>query len=146
MFLLAPGINFTFGIKYKIGFFLILLSIPFTAITGISGALLNFKNKFFLVGCGTLIFNIWVIVFIIFGSYSEDNLFYLSIGVFVGSIVRWFSQFLLILNTNVFRNFKFVLPDTLIFKNFYFAFLSSSILVLVPVVTRTIYSFLEKAT
>lgn len=137
----APGISFSINNNFLISLFFIASSIPFTAITGISGAMLNYKNKFFIVGCGTLIFNISVIGFIFLGFFYNKPLLYLSIGVFVGSVLRWSSQFLLIIKSVHLSFLNVNLISWRLIKNFFYAFLGSSVLVLVPIFTRSIVSF-----
>ena len=64
--ILAPGLPGPTRIVAGTAILMVALSIPLTALSGVSTAYLNAKDKFFVAGTGTLIFNLVVISSLLF--------------------------------------------------------------------------------
>lgn len=140
--LLAPGMDQ--GLRavdgwlgYGIGGAIVL-----TALSGVTTAALNSRDRFFLAGCGTLIFNIAIIVALMLAREGAV-LAWLVGGILVGAFLRWSSQWVgwrsmqLVAGQN-----KDWLIDRSLTKKFVAGLASASMLVLVPVVLRGSASWL----
>lgn len=67
------------------------LSIPLTALSGVTGAFLNSRERFFVAGLGTLIFNL-VIIAALLAWRRGDALLALAAALLAGAAARLFSQ------------------------------------------------------
>lgn len=89
--LFAPGLQNPVAFIGRPAIILLSLSIPLTALSGITAAYLNSRERFFVAGLGTLIFNLAIIVALI--GFSRDNgLFLLAASILVGATIRLASQ------------------------------------------------------
>lgn len=89
--ILAPGIPSAVNMLTDSATGLVALSIPLTALSGVSGAYLNARDRFFIAGLGTLIFNV-VIVATLLGSLPIVGLATLAAAILAGATIRLLSQ------------------------------------------------------
>jgi len=90
--LLAPAYAAAPPAGYALPFAIAAIALPFAALAGVTGALLNAEQKFLVVGSGTLIFNA-VIIAVLFGSPSTSApLTILAIAIAVAAALRFASQ------------------------------------------------------
>lgn len=140
--LLAPGMDQ--GLRavdgwlgYGIGGAIVL-----TALSGVTTAALNSRDRFFVAGCGTLIFNIAIIVALMLAREGAV-LTWLVGGILVGALLRWGSQWAgwhsMRLRAGQSKDW---LIDRILMKRFAAGLASASILVLVPVILRGSASWL----
>ena len=88
--ILAPGFPPDFLIP-PIAILFVALSLPITALSGVTSAYLNANDRFLIAGLGTLIFNVTVIIGL-FGIAHLNGLVALGLAVLAGAIIRWASQ------------------------------------------------------
>lgn len=142
--ILAPGVTFPQTIHW---YYLVAigLAIPLTGASGVTSAYLNAKNRYFVAGCGTLVFNLIIIAMLQFdsdsvlGEIGQNKLLLLCIGVGLGALVRWASQ-VAVLPKIANNNQKLFLIDSSLSKSFFNAVLSSSLLLITPVLIRALAS------
>lgn len=135
--ILAPGVELPVnsGIVSAVA-----LAMPLTALAGVTGAYLNSANRFFITGCGTLIFNLCVLAALLLVHSPADALWLLSFGIFAGAAVRWGAQ-LFVLPAHVWRDWRqtFHLEMPLL-RAFCAASLAAALTLLAPVLVRAIAS------
>ena len=141
--ILAPGISFEVVNVSSWAFFAIALSFPLTALSGINTSLLNARHRFFVAGCGTLIFNLSVLLGLSLGAVYGNSINFICLGILVGAIIRWMSQqfalpkeFISWIPT-IRRNSK-LLPE--IASDFFHGLIASFALIMVPVIIRSVAS------
>lgn len=88
---LAPGLSLKSDIINHYALILLSVSIPLTALSGITSAFLNSDERFFVAGLGTLIFNLAIIVALV-ASRGNGGLFLLCAAIAAGSAIRLASQ------------------------------------------------------
>lgn len=94
--LLVPGLRAPVD---RIGLLAIALAasaIPLSALSGVSGSYLNAEDRYFMVGLGTLMFNMAIIAALLFATNGSPMLVSIGVGVFAGASVRWISQMLVL--------------------------------------------------
>ncbi|WP_182852170.1 murein biosynthesis integral membrane protein MurJ [Metapseudomonas otitidis] len=136
---LAPGLPEPLQYLESWMVYIIAVAIPLTALSGVSTAVLNSRNKFFVSGCGTLIFNLSIIASLLVATIrGEQYLAWLCFGIFCGVVIRWWSQLLAmgdaVLNRSVLRHEWLV--SSFLLRKFLVGLASSSLLVVVPVILR----------
>ncbi len=92
--LLAPGFN---DKAYQEASHLlkwVLWLIPLTVLSAITTSYLQSKDHFAIPAMGTLIFNICLILALLFFVKESKTLYFLGIAVLIGGFLRWFSQFM----------------------------------------------------
>jgi putative peptidoglycan lipid II flippase len=116
------------------------LAIPLTALAGVTGAYLNSANRFFISGCGTLIFNLCVLAALLLARSPSEALWLLSFGILAGAAVRWGVQ-LVVLPAQVRHGWQqgFYLEMPLL-RAFGAASLAAALTLLAPVFVRAIAS------
>lgn len=126
------------------------VALPLTALSGVSSAALNADDRFFVAGCGTLMFNLCVIAALLLGLTSVSDatgglLLMLCLGIASGTLLRWLSQ-MLALGMRAQWSFKARLRrwllDRALMRTFGAGLASASLLVLVPVLIRACASWL----
>lgn len=137
----APGlIDETSIIRFS-ALMLLAVSIPLTATSGVTSAYLNSRDRFFVPGLGTLIFNICVVVMLLIPE-PGNSLKMLAIGIFGGAAARLASQALL-LPSRLFRSSQTMLFD----KGFAVAFgagiLASGLTLIPTTLIRSAASLLD---
>ncbi|WP_236232715.1 murein biosynthesis integral membrane protein MurJ [Pseudomonas tohonis] len=137
--LLAPGLPDPLRYLDSWMIYIVAAAIPLTALSGVSTAALNSRDKFFVSGCGTLIFNLSIIASLLIAmSRGEQYLAWLCFGILCGVVVRWWSQ-LLAMRDGVHGRLVVRhewLVDNYLLRRFLVGLASSSLLVLVPVILR----------
>lgn len=117
------------------------IAIPLAATTGVTSAGLNSQQKFLVAGCGTLIFNLIVIMALTFGQYSsQDPLFILGIGIATGAALRLLSQCLTLPRAWFLGSITPSAVDSIFIRGFLTATATASLMLLVPVVVRAFAS------
>lgn len=90
--MLAPGLGVALEWQGSKGFFLVLLSVPLTALAGVTTAYANFKGRFFLPAMGTFVLNLAIIIGILLSRYANEPLVILSASILAGAVIRWSMQ------------------------------------------------------
>ncbi len=132
--LLAPGISQEIKREANIFFIIIIFCIPITAITGVLSAYLNSKSRFKISASGTILFNTGIIIGLLI---NIPILWRISLGVIIGTLLRFFSQNNFI---RVFQNIVYLFDENLIKKEFIklfifnFSFVTS--IILMPTIGR----------
>lgn len=147
--LLAPGVSLD-GLSSEPWLWAaIAVAVPLTALSGVSGAALNAQDRFFVAGCGTLIFNLCVIAALWLGlirvQEAPSTLLVLGLGVALGALLRWLSQLLALrrqLGSPLVGLWRQRLIDRELMRSFGAGLASASLLVLVPVLIRACASWL----
>ncbi|MEY4564117.1 MAG: hypothetical protein RLZZ618_3394 [Pseudomonadota bacterium] len=143
---LAPGADFSVTASSLAYVPFVALAVPLTALAGVSTAYLNARERFFVAGSGTLLFNLCVIAGLMAAAGAGVPILWLCLGIFGGALVRWLSQ-VVALPRDVWRRESVgVLLDSSLMKAFVTAFLSASLMLLVPVLVRGMASFLGQGT
>lgn len=122
-------------------------AIPLAALSGVSTAALNARDRFFVAGCGTLIFNLCVIGGLGMAMLqAQGYLAWLCAGILAGSGVRWISQWLGLRRgaPRVLEPHTGFLLDRGLLRGFVAGLASASLLILVPVALRAGASWLGK--
>lgn len=148
--LLAPGVKLQTIPLSSLAWFAVSLALPFTALSGVSSAALNAEGRFFIAGCGTLIFNLCVIAALLLGLRAptlgaEALLLAVATGIAIGSLLRWFSQ-LFALDHGYRAHWRACRPpwllDQALLRTFVAGLASASLLILMPVLIRAFASWL----
>lgn len=145
-YLLAPGALSPLRWLDNWMIYAIAAAIPLTAISGVSSAALNSRDRFFVAGCGTLIFNLCIIGGLFYAlAVGERYLSWLCVGILLGALVRWVVQ-LLALRVRLLPNrcgasCGWVLDQKLLL-GFFAGLTSASLLVIVPLLLRAGASWL----
>ena len=140
--LLAPGLRHQADLPSAITLALLASALPLTAASGVATAYLNAGHRFFLAGCGTLIFNLGVLIGLSLGQAMGQTMLALCIGISAGALMRAASQFAA-LPSNVWRGTAAKSGlDRSFGQAFFAATLSASLMLLVPVLVRSMASTL----
>jgi len=145
LYLLAPGIPEEFVIEHKYYFWLTTIAIPLTACGGIMKAKLDSYNLFLYGAMGTLLFNISIIGFLYF-SYSFEFVKSVTIGILAGAFLRFLFQLSGILQIHrpvVEKNINNSIDKSFLASLFQ-ALTFSSILFILPIISRSIASSLSE--
>ncbi|MGM9513390.1 lipid II flippase MurJ [Roseateles sp. DB2] len=147
--LLAPGVSLD-GLSSATRLWAaIAVALPLTALSGVSSAALNAQDRFFVAGCGTLVFNLCVIAALGLGltrGYeTATTLLILGLGIALGAMLRWLSQLAALraqLGHSLAGLWRRSLLDRTLLRSFGAGLASASLLVLVPVLIRACASWL----
>ncbi|MCU9951386.1 murein biosynthesis integral membrane protein MurJ [Pseudomonas sp. PDM13] len=144
--LLAPGVLSPLRWLDNWMIYAIAVAIPLTALSGVSSATLNARDRFFVAGCGTLIFNLCVIGGLFYAvTIGGAYLSWLCAGIFLGALIRWLSQLLALrvgrLPKVYDASYGWVLDKQLLL-GFVAGLASASLLVVVPLILRAGASWL----
>lgn len=140
--LLAPGLGHSTDLPGVAVIALMASALPLTAVSGVATAYLNGGHRFFIAGCGTLIFNLGVLSGLLIGQAMGQSLVGLCVGIGVGALVRAASQFAA-LPSNVWRGLAAEsVFDRGFGRTFCAATLSASLILLVPILLRAMASTL----
>jgi putative peptidoglycan lipid II flippase len=117
-------------------------ALPIVALSGVTGAWLNAKGRFWTVGLGTLLFNCGIIGALLGWGSSRTPLAVLGCGVLAGSLLRWGVQ----LRRLPWRSLLDAAARAGHLRPFFLAFLAglgaTTIALLPPIVLRAMASFL----
>lgn len=139
--LIAPGMQWPL-MAGALSLTAVAIAIPLTGAAGVAGAYLNANHRFFVTGCGTLIFNVCVLSALLLARGSSELLTFLAAGIAVGAALRWLSQ-LATLPGDVWRSqADGPLMDKALVKAFTAATLASALMLMVPIVIRAMASTL----
>lgn len=139
---LALGIALPEGMRGGWIWALVAVAMPLTALSGVSSAALNARDRFFVAGCGTLIFNVCVIVALWLAPKEMQGqtmaLVSLCIGIAVGALLRWLSQ-LAALRADLAGALSWQpwALDRALLRSFGAGLAAASLLILVPVLIRS---------
>lgn len=147
LWLFAPGLEG--AARWLDGWMLyaIAAAIPFAALSGVSTAALNARERFFVAGCGTLVFNLCVIAALLVAMIgAQGYLAWLCMGILSGALLRWFSQWgaLRASTPPQTQPHQGWLLDRRLLQGFVAGLASASLLILVPVALRAGASWLGK--
>lgn len=147
--LLAPGISLGGLPTDAWTWAAIAVALPLAALSGVSSAALNAQDRFFVAGCGTLVFNLCVIAALGLGltqrTDATSTLLLLGMGIALGALLRWLSQLLALrgrLGHSLAGLWQRSLLDRALLRSFAAGLASASLLVLVPVLIRACASWL----
>lgn len=140
---LAPGLAVPADILGS-GLLLVLgMSLPLSALAGVSSAALQSQQKFFVAGCGTLFFNLCVIAGLLGAAqFSASPLVMLCWSILAGTALRWLSQMAAMPGSYIRQASPKRYIDGALLRAFATGLLSASLLILVPVIVRSFASLL----
>lgn len=143
---LAPGLAIQSNTIHYWTLLLLSAAIPLTALSGVTSAALQSENRFFIAGCGTLVFNLCVIAALYTIAITPSKaLLLLCTGVVIGSLLRWGSQWAIYRihygQLIPLRSLRWLITSDLI-KIFLTGLTAASLLILVPVCIRAAASWL----
>jgi putative peptidoglycan lipid II flippase len=147
LWLFAPGLEGATQWLDDWMIYAIALAIPLAALSGVSTAALNARDRFFVAGCGTLLFNLCVIAALLLAMFwAHSYLALLCAGILVGALVRWVSQWMALRAgaPPVLQAHQGLLLDRRLVHGFVAGLASASLLILVPVALRAGASWLGK--
>lgn len=137
----APGLSLDALEGLRVPTVLVALSIPLTALAGLTGALLNSRDSYFVVGLGTLIFNLFTIAALMaFGA--EGPLMALTVGIATGALIRLLSQVALIPSATWTARPRIARLERDYLGAFSFGVLASALALAPPAIVRAAASFL----
>ncbi len=140
--LLAPGLRHRADLPGALTLALLASALPLTAASGVATAYLNAGHRYFLAGCGTLVFNLGVLTGLFLGQAIGQTLLGLCVGICAGALMRAASQFAA-LPSNVWRGMAAKSGfDRAFGRAFLAATLSASLMLLVPLLVRSMASTL----
>lgn len=125
----------------------VLWSLPVTAITAVSTALLHARERFAIASLGTLIFNVIIILFLIYPARTPEGMLYaLSFGILMAALVRYFSQVSLTVRGGFLKDV--LKPPYLITydiaKKYIQVIIATGFIFAIPIVARLLSSFHEE--
>ncbi|MDB5790425.1 MAG: hypothetical protein JWQ80_449 [Massilia sp.] len=138
---LAPGIGGQFAIG-ALGLFAIALALPLTGGSGVAAAYLNSRGRFFVSGCGTLIFNLAVLAALWKAMSVAEPLALLAVGIFVGAVIRWGAQIAALPKGISRAEAHLGLIDRTLMRAFCAATLAAGLMLIAPVLIRAMASTL----
>lgn len=144
--LLAPGVRLE-DIQYQLWILgLVACAIPLTAVSAVTTAVLNSEERYLLAGCGTLFYNITIILLLPPAEeFKYLSLLALSTGILVGAGVRYGSQ-LIALGKSYRQSLKIIGFESQLTGGLMRAFVSglsaTSIVALLPMTIRAFASLL----
>lgn len=147
LWLFAPGLQGAAQWLDGWMIYAIALAIPLAALSGVSTAALNARDRFFVAGCGTLLFNLCVIAALLLAMFWDQGyLDLLCAGILAGALLRWVSQWMTLRAgaPQVPNAHQGLLLDRRLVQGFMAGLASASLLILVPVVLRAGASWLGK--
>lgn len=145
--LFAPGLQAPTQWLDSWMIYAIALAIPLAALSGVSTAALNARDRFFVAGCGTLFFNLSIIAALLMAMFwSRSYLSLLCAGTLAGALLRWVSQWIALRGgaPRVMQAHHGLLLDRRLIQGFVAGLASASLLILVPVALRAGASWLGK--
>ncbi|EJD6048914.1 hypothetical protein M0I35_RS17840 [Providencia rettgeri] len=143
IYLLAPGITEGTVNNISIYFSFVIYALPICVITGVLTAYLNSIEKFTVPSLGTLIFNLTIIITLIFSDYlGFANLTIVCLAIYLACIFRYLSQ----LASSRLKFFPLSslspwLINSDLIKKYIQTMASGGALFLLPVVARSFASF-----
>ncbi|MBX3625497.1 MAG: hypothetical protein KF892_10825 [Rhizobacter sp.] len=141
--LMAPGVPPPSASIGSTAVVAVAISLPLAALAGVSTAYLNSRDRFFVAGCGTLIFNACIVAALLAWDLAAPStvLAVLCWAVMAGSLLRWASQMLALLRARAVRDepSSLLLTGALL-RAFAHGLMATSLLVLVPVIVRALAS------
>ena len=137
----APGLPVETLMPYKLAFSLMALSLPIAALTGVSAALLNASKNFFIVGLGTLAFNLVICVVLLTVFDASAAFWTLGLAVFGAALLRWGMQLAIARPSLKPRIYRPKQLSSNLAQMFGAGVLAMGLMVLAPVVFRTLLSF-----
>jgi putative peptidoglycan lipid II flippase len=141
LLLLAPAYAASPPAGFTLPFAITAIALPFAALTGVTGALLNAEQRFFVVGAGTLIFNAVIISVLLLAPKTISPLLALATGVALACIARYGSQFMVSLPHLRLRFALSGVDVRLLMRRFLATLTASTLILLMPVILRTLISF-----
>lgn len=138
--LLAPGVNAS--VIGTNGLLAVAVALPLSGVAGVTGAYLNSRQQFMLVGCGTLFFNLGVLIALLFARHHVAPMSMLAFGIAAGAGLRWISQVVMIPARAWRVSAQRRHVDYALLRAFGFATLAAAMTLLTPVVIRAIASTL----
>jgi putative peptidoglycan lipid II flippase len=139
--LLAPGLQWPL-MAGALSLTAVAIAIPLTGAAGVAGAYLNANHRFFVTGCGTLIFNVCILSALLLARDSSELLTFLAAGIAVGAALRWLSQLATMPGGVWHSQADGPLVDKALLKAFAAATLASALMLMAPIVVRAMASTL----
>lgn len=140
--LVAPGLAPLYGASRSVIWLCVGLAIAATAATGVTSAMLNAQSRFGVVGAGTLIFNTTVMIGLIFSTSKVVGVEIFAFFVLVACLIRLSSQLVGVRAIPLASAFSENLISRNLILAFFGAFSATSLVVLVPVVVRSMGSMM----
>ena len=137
----APGYAGVQVAEYSQVFALAALAIPLAGLTGVTSALLNAEERFFIAGSGTLIFNVTIIATLFAWSLPGQELLVLGVAIVAAALLRYGSQLLACLpNLTLAPSETGPTDFNRLAKRFMQALGASTLVLLIPVILRALVS------
>lgn len=141
MALFAPVYLTTPVEDYAVPFMIAVLAIPLAGLSGVTAALLNSQHRFFMAGAGTLIFNCSIIAVLALAREPGSLLAVLAMSIALGALLRYAAQLSVGSSFLSAAGLRAPAPKTGdLFKRFATTMTASTLLLLMPVVIRSIVS------
>jgi len=138
--LLAPGLK-SDSMPATAAIAMTALAIPLAAVSGVTSAGLNARQQFFVAGCGTFIFNTAVIISLVLARFDfENSLVLLGLGIAAGAAFRLISQAISLPRGWLWGPIGGAALDMKFIRSFMTTAFTASIVLLVPVIIRSIAS------
>lgn len=144
--LLAPGAHFS---AVDLSYWALIpfaAALPLTALSGVSTAALNASDRFFVAGCGTVIFNLSIMGALVMSwSLHQPTMSWLCAGIAIGALLRWGSQLVALRQVGscaLYQIGRVLMLDRKLIRTFIHGLAAASLLILVPVCVRAVASLL----
>lgn len=138
---LAPGLAGKTFEAYRLPIVLVAISLPVTALSGATGAYLNARDRFFIVGMGTFIFNLAIIGGLL-ASERAAPLVILGCAILAGGILRSGSQLVLLPPGALSGRPRLAMMDKDYVRAFVFGVLASTFALAPPALVRAAASLI----
>lgn len=135
----APAYAGQAGARWK-AFALMALAIPLASLSGVTSALLNSQERFFVAGAGTLVFNLTLIAVLFLLAANTNLLAALAAAVAAGALLRAASQVAAAAPLVDWRA-PASSASTGLFRRFAAGLGAATLILLVPVIIRSAISF-----
>lgn len=140
--ILAPGFDNKQIVRSSLAIKWVIWLVPLTVLSGVVTSYLHSKNKFIVASLGTLIINITIIIGLVLVYLGFGSIFMLAMFVLLGGLLRLVSQLISSgVHFNFRRYFDVILINKSILSRYLQAFLSGSVLLLIPVVSKAFSSY-----
>ncbi len=138
--ILAPGLAGTDLSDHRFALAAVALAMPLTAAAGVTSAHLNAHHRFFVAGCGTLVFNLCIVASLVLASPRLDLPLALGVGIASGAVVRLVSQLAAVPRADWSIGASSGPIDRQFVHSFVAATAAASLMLLVPVAVRAMAS------
>jgi putative peptidoglycan lipid II flippase len=144
--IIAPGVVRNISMMPATALLLMAVTLPLTALSGITTAFLNAKSRFLIPGLGTAVFNASIIAVLLVGLNRVSILELLAIGMVLGALARLLTQSALIPWAPYQIGRAEGPADAILAKAFVAGVLAAAAALAVPIIVRAAASLMEPGT